>query len=152
MIILIIGLLIIDLASKFLVSKCLVLGKSIVIIKSFLDITYVKNTGVAWSILSDNKILVLIISGLIIGLICMYIYKNKPKSKVERVCYALIVAGALGNFINRLIDGAVIDFIDVKIFSYDYPIFNLADVFIVIGVLALIIYTWRSGDYGNSSK
>ena len=83
--------------------------------------------------------------------IILYVYKNKPNSKMEKVAYSLILGGAIGNFINRCVCGYVTDFIDLRIFGYNYPIFNLADTFIVIGVILLLIYTWRcnNGDKGS---
>ena len=60
----------------------------------------------------------------------------------------MVLGGAIGNFIDRVIYGYVIDFFDFYIFGYDYPIFNLADSFILIGVILLVIYTWRCSD-GN---
>lgn len=152
MIILVIGLIIIDIVSKLIVKKYLIVHKSIVIIKNFLNITYVKNTGAAWSIFDNNSLLVLIISGLVIGYIIYYLEKHKPSRKIEKIAYSFILAGALGNFINRLVYGYVIDFIDVKIFGYNYPIFNIADIFIVVGVLVLIIDTWRCNHDGVKSR
>ena len=135
--------LIIDIISKIIIDKYLLVNKSIKIINDFLCITYVKNTGAAWSIFSSESVLVIIISSLIILGIILYLYKNRPKAKMEKIAYSLIMGGALGNFVNRLVSGYVIDFIDVKIFKYDYPIFNLADCFIVVGVTMLVVYTWR---------
>lgn len=152
MIILGVILLVVDIISKYFISRYLVLGSSIIIVKNFINITYVRNTGAAWSILSNNTLLVSIISGIIICLICLYIYRNKPKYKLEKVAYSFIVAGALGNFIDRIVHGYVVDFIDVMIFKYDYPIFNLADVFIVLGVIMLVIHTWRCSDGGGKGK
>ena len=60
----------------------------------------------------------------------------------------MVLGGALGNLLDRIIYGYVIDFFDFYIFSYDYPIFNMADCFIFVGVIILIIYTWRCKD-GN---
>ena len=70
---------------------------------------------------------------------------------MEKVAFSLIVGGAIGNFVDRVFYGYVIDFIDIKIFKYDYPIFNLADSFIVIGVILLVIYTWRC-ENGNKGR
>ena len=83
--------------------------------------------------------------------IILYIYKNKPKSLIEKIGYSMILGGAIGNFLDRVIYGYVIDFLDFNIFGYEYPIFNLADSFILIGVILLVIYTWRCKD-GNQSN
>ena len=116
---------------------------SIIVIKDFFYITYVRNTGAAWSIFADKTWMLVIISLIIISFIILYVLKNKPKNKLEKIGYSMILGGAIGNFIDRIIYGYVIDFFDFYIFGYSYPIFNLADTFIVIGVLLLVIYTWR---------
>ena len=146
-IILTIVFLIIDIVSKLVVSNLMTVNDSILVVKNFFYITYVKNTGAAWSIFSDNTWIVILLSLIIIGAIILYIYKNRPKSKIEKVGYALILGGAIGNFIDRIVYGYVIDFFDFYIFGYDYPIFNVADTFIVLGVILLVIYTWRCKDY-----
>ena len=79
---------------------------------------------------------------IIMGII-LYISKNKPSNKIEKISYSLILGGAIGNFIDRIIYGYVRDFIEIDIFGWDYPIFNLADVFVVVGVILLVIATWR---------
>ena len=144
--------LVVDIVSKIIVVKNVVFGEEISVIKNFLKITYVRNTGVAWSIFSDMQFMIIIISILIIGGIVWYMYKNKTKNRLEKVSYGFILGGALGNFVDRIIHGYVIDFIDVRIFGYNYPIFNLADTFIVVGIILLIIYTWRYGINGDRSK
>lgn len=149
MIILTIIFMLVDLVSKVVIRRYFLLEKSTKLINNFLYITYVKNTGAAWSMFSSRSVLVLIISSFIILGIILYVYKNKPRNKLEKLSYSLIIGGALGNLVNRIMYGYVIDFIDVKIFKYDYPIFNLADSFIVIGVILLVVYTWR---YENGSK
>ena len=151
MIILTLIFLIIDIVSKVIVSRYILLDESIKLINNFLYITYVRNTGAAWSMFSSRSVLVLIISSFIILGIILHVYKNKPKKRMEKFAYSLIIGGALGNLINRITYGYVIDFIDIKIFKYDYPIFNLADSFIVIGVILLVIYTWRC-ENGNKSR
>ena len=148
MIILTIVFLIIDIVSKVIVSSLMDVHDSIKIIDNFFYITYVRNTGAAWSIFSDKTWLIIIISLVIIGIVVFYIYKNKPKMKLEKIGYSLILGGAVGNFLDRIIYGYVVDFLDFYIFGYNYPIFNLADTFIVVGIFLLVIYTWRCKD-GN---
>ena len=132
-----------DMVSKYIVSRLLIVNESVMIIKNFFNITYVRNTGAAFSIFSGNTFLVMIVSFIIIIGIILYISKNKPSNKMEKVAYSLILGGAIGNFIDRIIYGYVRDFIEIDIFGWDYPIFNLADVFVVVGVILLVIATWR---------
>lgn len=138
----------IDIVSKIIVSNLMNVQDSIMVIKDFFYITYVRNTGAAWSMFAGKTWLLIIVSIIIISLIIWYIYKNKPKNKLEKIGYAMVLGGALGNLLDRIIYGYVIDFFDFYIFSYDYPIFNMADCFIFVGVIILIIYTWRCKD-GN---
>ena len=152
MIILTILVILVDFFSKYIVSKLMTVNETINLIDNFFRITYVKNTGAAFSIFSNNTILVIIISVVVIGFLLFYIYKNKGNNKLENVSYAFILGGAIGNLIDRLVYGYVIDFLDFEILSYDAPIFNLADTFIVIGVILFLINTLRSRYDGNSSE
>ena len=145
-------ILIVDICSKIVVTKYIGLGESIKVIDKFIYLTHVRNTGVAWSLFDNNKYFVLIVSAMIIVGFMEYIYRNKPKNKSEKIAYGFILGGALGNFINRIANGYVTDFIDINLFNYDYPIFNLADTFIVFGVIIFIIYTWRCNNGNKSTR
>lgn len=141
-----------DIFSKLIISKYISINENVPIIKNFLNITNVRNTGVAWSLFDNQTLLVLIISTIVIIGIIIYIKKNKPNTNIEKISYSMILGGALGNLIERLVYSYVTDFIDIHIFGYNYPIFNLADTFIVIGAILLIIISWRN-EYGkNKSK
>lgn len=141
----------IDLISKIIIKESLFLGQSIKVINNFFNITYVRNTGAAFSILSKHTYLLVFVSIFIITLVLYYINKNKPKTKIEYISYSMILGGAVGNLYDRIVYGYVIDFLDFLIFGYEYPIFNLSDSFIFIGVLILIVYMWRCKD-GNKSS
>ena len=141
--ILIIVFLIIDFVSKIIVSNFMNVHDSIPVIKDFFYISYFRNTGGAWSILNNHTWLLTLISLIIIIFLVYYVYKNKPKNRLEKIGYSMIIAGSIGNLMDRIIYGYVIDFFDFNIFGYNYPIFNFADVFIVVGVFFLIIYNWR---------
>lgn len=136
--------LIIDLLSKYIVSKTIAINESVVLINHFLNITYVKNTGAAWSILSSNTFLITIISIIIIVGIIFYIRKYSNQRKLEIIAYAMLLGGSIGNLFNRIINGYVIDFISINLFGWNYPIFNLADIFIVLGVMLYMVDTWRN--------
>ena len=117
-------------------------GESVKVIHNFFYITYTQNKGAAWSILEDHRILLLIISVLALYLINKYMNKEKL-SNLETFSYGMIIGGIVGNLFDRIFFGYVIDFLDFKLFGYNYPIFNIADTFIVIGVILMVIISVR---------
>lgn len=135
--------LVIDFVSKIIVNNFMNVHDSIPVIKDFFSISYFRNTGGAWSILNNHTWLLTVVSFVIIGFLIYYVYKNKPKNKLEMVGYSMILGGSVGNFLDRIIYGYVIDFLDFNIFRYNFPIFNFADTFIVLGVIFLVIYNFR---------
>lgn len=132
-------LVVIDQISKILILNNTQLNDSIEIIKNFFYITYTHNTGAAFSILLGKRIFLILITIIVLVILFNYIKKNKITRKIELISLSLVVGGSLGNLIDRIIRGYVIDFIDIKIFGYDFPIFNIADSFITIGVILLIL-------------
>lgn len=102
------------------------------------DFLYVRNTGAAFSILNDNTALLAVIS--IVFLIAVVLYKiiRKPKHFMENLAVTLFFAGGLGNAIDRIQYKFVVDFIDLKWF--DFPVFNIADIAVVGGAIAAIIF------------
>ena len=140
----------IDLLSKQLIMHLMNLGDSIKLINNFFYITYTKNNGAAWSILENKRILLLIITVFALFLINKYMNKDKL-SKIENFTYGMIIGGIVGNLFDRVVFGSVIDFLDFRIFGYHYPIFNLADSFIVIGIILLMIISLK-GEYHERSK
>lgn len=130
--------LIIDIISKQLVLNLMIEYQSINIIPGFFNLTLAKNTGIAFSFLEGKLPLIIIMTMIIILIILKYLKHSNP-NKYESICYGLIIGGAIGNLLDRIIYHYVIDFLDFKIFNYSFPIFNLADTAIVIGVILLII-------------
>lgn len=130
--------LIMDILTKQLVLNLMFEHQSISLIKNFFSLTFVKNTGVAFSLLEGKMPFIIIMTAITILFIIKYI-KNTYPSKIETICYGIIIGGALGNLLDRIIYGYVIDFLDFQILGYSFPIFNLADTMIVIGVFLLLI-------------
>ena len=131
-------LFIVDIISKVLIENNLELYESIDIIKGFFSITYVQNTGAAWSIMEGKMIFFYIIT--IIGLVFMYyLYKNAKDNNIEKYAVLMMVAGTLGNLYDRVLYQYVRDFLDFIIFGYDFPVFNFADTFLCCGVFIYII-------------
>lgn len=140
--------LIIDIISKQLVSHFLAEGESIVIISKFFSLTFAKNNGVAFSMLEGMSIFIVIVTIIVICYIIKYIL-NDSHLFYEDIGYSFIIGGAIGNLIDRIVYGYVIDFLDFNIFGYDFPVFNIADSAIVIGVIIVIIVSFMKGDVRN---
>ncbi len=134
----------VDLITKWYFSTNLELYESITIIDGFLYFTYAQNTGAAWSILEGSMTFFYIVS--VVGIIAIiYFFKNtKENQTLSRVSLVLMFAGLLGNFYDRLVFQYVRDFIDVIIFGYDFPIFNIADSVLCIGVALLALDVYRN--------
>ena len=130
--------LVIDQTSKYLIILNMKEFESIPIIKNFFSITFMKNTGAAFSFLEGNVPLIIIVTSIIIIFILNYIKSTNPKRQ-EKIFYSLIIGGAFGNLIDRIVHGYVIDFLDFNLFGYNYPVFNIADISIVVGIFSLII-------------
>ncbi len=130
-----------DRITKYLVLSNMMLGEQITVIDNFFTITSHRNTGAAWGILSGSMTLFYLIT-LFAGV--MFVWLIKDGDLVKKPLYTLgitfMVGGAIGNFIDRLVFQEVVDFIDIDIFSYTtFPIFNVADSFLVIGVILFSI-------------
>ena len=127
-----------DIISKQLVLYFMVENQTIQIIPHFFSLTYVKNTGVAFSMLEGNILFILLMSVIVVGVL-VYFAKSKGNGRLEKICYSMILGGALGNFFDRISYGYVIDFFDFALFGFKMAIFNVADVEIVCGVFLLIV-------------
>ncbi len=128
-----------DQVTKLLVTGFLNLNQVINVIDGFFSITYVRNTGAAWGMFSNNTLFISIISILFLFILIKYI-KELPKIDfLYVVAFGLIIGGIIGNLIDRLLRGYVVDFFRFIILDYNYPVFNVADMLIVIGSIVLII-------------
>ena len=137
---------------KLLISYNMNPNDSISIINNFFSITYARNIGAAWSILSGGRIILILLAIVAINVIYFLCIHNKKLSGKDQILYSLLIGGILGNLIDRVIYGYVIDYLDFNIFGYKYPIFNLADIFIVVSVILIIIFSFKVKKNENSSK
>ena len=140
----------IDQVSKGLINIYLNLNQSVEIIPNFLSFTYVHNTGAAFSIFEGAKCFCIIIAFIALNIIYLFFIKDKKLKNSEIVIYALLISGIIGNLIDRILFGYVIDFIDVNIFNF--AIFNLADSFIVVAVILLLIMMGGKNARTNSGN
>ncbi len=135
-----------DQISKVIIATILKLNEIKVIIPNFFQLHYINNYGAAWNIL-DNKIPIIIgISLIFLIIIYRYMYLIETNQR-NNIAFGLLVGGLVGNLIDRWLFGYVRDFLDFQIFSYDYPVFNLADIAIVMGVILLIIAIIKGEDH-----
>lgn len=133
-----------DQLSKVAVDIFLQLNDEIILIQNFFSLHYVNNYGVAWSMLNNKIPIVIAVSIVALAVIYHFMYQFLP-NKRNNIAFGLVVGGMIGNLMDRWLFGYVRDFLDFKIMGYDYPIFNLADIAIVIGI-ALLIYAVFKGE------
>ena len=139
-----------DFIIKIIVKTFMNLYSSITIIPNFFSITYVRNTGAAFSIMENSRILFIIIGLLSIYLIWRYLIKDKKLNNFYITSYSMLIGGIIGNMIDRIIYGYVIDYLSFNIFGYSFPIFNLADSFIVVSIIMLLLYEVGGSHARNS--
>lgn len=113
-------------------------GESIPVIDNLFYITSHRNRGAAWGILQGQMWFFYLITIVVILGVIYYIQKSKT-DRLMGVALGLILGGAIGNFIDRIFRQEVVDFIHVYIFSYSFPVFNIADSALTIGVILMII-------------
>ena len=130
--------LILDQITKFLISSNMVLFEDIPVISGFFHITYVQNTGMAWSMLSGQQFLLSLAAFAAIGVMLWYLMYRRP-DRITTISIGFMMAGAAGNLIDRLVFSYVRDFLNFYIFGYDFPVFNVADIALCLGVGLLIL-------------
>lgn len=134
-------IILIDQISKFYAVNYLKSLPSVNVIDHVLRFVYVENYGAAFGILQNCKLLFIVIT-IVIMIICFYLYqKNKGKSNLLDIALICFIGGGIGNFIDRILHGYVVDFISLSFFE---PVFNFADIFISIGAVLIILYAFTS--------
>ncbi|MGM0522697.1 MAG: signal peptidase II [Bacillota bacterium] len=134
-------MIIIDQWTKYLVIENMTIGESIPIIDNIFYLTSHRNPGAAWGILQGQMWFFYIITLIVVGIIIYYIEHYVKTNRLLGISLGLVLGGAIGNLIDRVRFQEVVDFVDVYIFSYDYPIFNVADSSLVVGVILIGIVT-----------
>lgn len=130
---------VLDQISKFIVNMTVDFGFTKVIIPNFFSITNARNYGAAWSILWNKRIFIILITFLALLLVLFLMYREKENNKYKAVYYGLLIGGIIGNLIDRIFLGYVIDFFDFTFFGFHYPIFNISDIAIVISILLICV-------------
>ena len=131
-----------DVLSKLAAVRYLSNTDTLPVIKNVFHLTFCRNTGAAFSLLSGSTALLAVISVLMVAVIVIYVLLKKPASRLLLSALSLIVAGGTGNIIDRIIRGYVVDFFDFRLINF--AIFNVADIFVCTGVVLLAVYMIRT--------
>lgn len=134
MVALLVGL---DQLTKYLVITNVKPVDAVPVLDNILQFRYVENTGAAFSILSEKTWLLSLITGVLIVGALLYLFIKKPKNKLECASIILVVSGGLGNLIDRIFRGYVVDFIEYLFM--EYAVYNFADILVTIGAILLVI-------------
>ena len=127
-----------DQVIKFFVERFLAPVGTAEFINGFIGWNYVRNTGAAFGSFSDNTVLLSVATGAVLLAGIVLIAMKKVKSKFCLVCAVMIISGGLGNLIDRVLKGYVVDFIDLQFM--DFAVFNFADILVTVGAFALMFY------------
>lgn len=140
-----------DQATKMIVNNNMSLYEQIQIIPGFFNFTYLHNTGAAWSMFEGKMMFFYLIT--IVALVGMFLfYRHSEKGDyLSRIALSLMMAGTLGNFIDRILFQHVRDFIDFIVFGYDFPVFNIADMALFFGVVIIFLDVFMES-YGMVRK
>ena len=140
---LIIFLVVLDQISKILISSYLSLGESLNLLP-FLNFTLIHNSGIAFSFFDDGGnisrwLLVVAVSGILAYLLFL-MYKITSRNRLELMSFILIISGGLGNLVDRVFLGYVVDFVHVFYQDYSFYVFNMADSYITVGIILYLSY------------
>ncbi|MGN7761245.1 signal peptidase II [Paenibacillus sp. 22594] len=139
----------VDQGTKYLIATRLELAEQIPVIKDFFIITSHRNQGAAFGILQGQQWFFFLITVIVVAGIVWYLNKARATRKLLPTALALVLGGAVGNFLDRLLNGEVVDFLMFNFGSYTFPIFNVADSCIVVGVALIILDTLRDMKSGD---
>ncbi|EGR89168.1 MULTISPECIES: signal peptidase II [Streptococcus] len=136
-----------DQLSKFWIVSHIALGEVKPFIPGIVSLTYLQNNGAAFSILQDQQWFFVVITVLVIGYAIYYLATHPHLNIWKQLALLLIISGGIGNFIDRLRLAYVIDMVHLDF--VDFAIFNVADAYLTLGVILLVVCLWKEEDYGN---
>lgn len=143
------ALAVLDQIIKYFVSVYIQPVGSVSVIDNIFKITYVENRGVAFGMFSDMRWFFIILTSVLIISIIVFMFKKRPQSKMFYISSALIIGGGIGNLIDRIFYGYVIDYLSVSFFP---PVCNFADYCITVGTVLFLVYVLFFSNFSKSDK
>lgn len=128
-----------DQLTKYLIRQTFLLGQGRPVMEGLFDLRYVQNTGAAWGMLSNQRLFLILLSFVMVGVLIRYRRHFLVESTFHRVVMGLMLAGIVGNLIDRIRLGYVVDFLDFYWRTHHFPVFNVADIAICTGVGLFIL-------------
>ena len=133
-----------DQLTKWLVMQCLEKGTSYIVVPVLFNLVHWTNTGAAWGILQEHNIFLAVFSVIFILGLYLFHHPFQPNRSLGRVAFGLIAGGVVGNLIDRIRLGYVVDFLDFHVGRHHWPAFNVADAAICLGVALYVLGSWRA--------
>lgn len=137
-----------DQVSKYIVTTRCTPYEPVPVIKGLFRIWPIRNSGAVWGLFSEHAsgavpLIITILAALALVMVGVFFFKAKPECRLEVLSFSFILGGAIGNLIDRIRIGYVVDFLDFHFRNYHFPTFNVADSFITCGVILLAWSMWR---------
>ncbi len=139
---LVLGIILLDQLVKFIIRSVMFVGQSVPVIEDVFHFTYVQNRGAAFSMLSGQSLVLILIPAVAIVIAILYMEKHLDEHWTMILSLVLIVSGGIGNLIDRSLLGFVTDMFDFRF----WPVFNIADIAVCVGAGFLILYTFKFSD------
>ncbi len=145
-------LVLVDQWSKWLVVQKIPLNDSIVLIPGFFTFTHVRNTGAAFGLFAGHRWVFLVFTAIVLAVTLVLLCSKRMKSHWGIVATTFVFAGGVGNMIDRIFLGEVIDFFAFNFWGYEFAVFNVADIFVCCGTFLLAIYILTTKDFDSPKE
>ncbi len=136
-----------DQLTKLIVIKMIPIYDSIVLIPGFFSFSHVRNTGAAFGMLSNQRWIFMVFTTVVLIAAVVALYSGRVKNHWGKVSLSLIIGGGIGNMIDRIFLGEVVDFFAFNFWGYQFAVFNVADIFVCCGTIILAFYIFFSSDF-----
>ncbi len=145
-------LVVLDQLTKYIVVQKIPINDSIVVIPGFFSLSHVRNTGAAFGLFADHRWVFMVFTTIVLIVTGWLLISGIVKNHLGIVSLSMIISGGLGNMIDRVCLGEVVDFFAFKFWSYQFAVFNVADIFVCCGTFLLAFYIFFTHDFDGEKK